>query len=176
MLSIQKQMKNEIKFKKSRIFLAAIFVTAMFATSISFLLTPEIYLRNVFSTVRKIQIIGTIIFIYSSALLYSLVRISTRKYAIRITDEFLIDNSKYESLGEIKWKDIFKIQRLKKNNIEVFLNPTVFKTKKSNLLKRFLRFMHNWNYKKSILISSAALDCSIEELFKIISTAYKNNK
>jgi len=131
------------------------------------------YLRNVFSKVERIQIFGIIGIIYFSTLLYSLIKVSKRKYAIRITDEFLVDHSKYESLGEIRWKDIIKIQRLKKNNIEIFLNVTVFKTKKSNLLKRFLRFMSNWNHKKSILISSAGLDCTTEELFRAISIAYK---
>lgn len=169
-------MSTEIKFKKSRILLAVFIFALILAASISFLLTPETYLRKVFSTVDKIQIIGTLIFVYYSVLLLSLVKISTKKYAIRITDEFLIDNSRYEALGKIKWKDISKIQRLAKRNIEVFLNPTVFKSEKSNLLKRFLRFMHNWNHQKSILISSTLLDCSIEELFEIISVAHENNK
>ncbi|WAC02902.1 hypothetical protein N7U66_04985 [Lacinutrix neustonica] len=120
-----------------------------------------------------IQIIGIIGIAYFSTLLYSFLRILPRKYAILISDDFLIDNSKYESLGKIRWCDISEIQRFKKNNIELTLNKTVFKTKKRNLLKRFLTFMHNWNYKKNILISSALIDCNLEELFETISVAYE---
>lgn len=169
-------MSTEIKFRKGRIFLGIIIFVILFALSISFLLNAENYLEHFFSNVAPLQTIGGILFIYSSTVLYSLVKIFSRKDAIRITEEYLVDNSKYESLGKIKWRDISKIQRIQKRNIEVFLNPTAYKAEKSNRLKRFLRFMHHWNYSKSMLISSALLDCSREELFEAISEAYEKNK
>ena len=168
-------MNKEIKFKTRKVFIGIVFCAILLVFSISFLLKPEIYIRNVFATTLRIQIIGVIGVLYFLPLIYSLVRIFPRKYAIRITDEFLIDKSKYESLGKIKWSEISKVQRFKKRNIQVFLK-TDLTTNKSNLLKRHLRFMHNWNNKKSILISSALLDCSIDELFETISASHKNNK
>lgn len=125
-------------------------------------------------TEGSIKIIGIIGIIFASSELYSFIRLLPRKYAIIITEKCLIDNSKYESLGKIEWKDISKIQRFKKNNIEFFLNKDILKNE--NLLKRFLTFMHNWNYKKSILISSALIDCSTEDLFVTISEAYEKNR
>ncbi|MFK8104054.1 MAG: STM3941 family protein [Saprospiraceae bacterium] len=169
-------MHKEFKFRRGRILLGLTFFVLQLLLYISFLLNPEIYIRNVFIAERGIQIIGIIGFIYSSAVVFSFVSILPRKRALRITDEFLVDHSKYESLGKISWKDIISVQRLKKNNVEVSLHPVVFKSKKSNLVKRFLRFMHNWNPKKSILISSALLDVSIEELFETILLTYEKNK
>lgn len=163
-------MNKEIKFKKNRIFLGILLFSLMFSVSIYFLINPEIFLRNVFMRVEHIQTIGIV---YFSVLLYSFLKILPRKYAIQITDDFLIDNSKYESLGKIKWKDISEIQKLKKRNIELILIKDM---PKINLLKKFLSIMHNWNYKKSILISSALIDCSIDDLFETISVNHKNNK
>jgi len=169
-------MDKEIKFKKNRILSGLLFFGLMLFTSISFLVNPEIFLRNVFMKVEYIQILGIIGIVYYSILIFSFSKIIRTKNAILITKGFLVDNSKYESLGKIKWKDIHKIQRINKRCIELSLNKTILKTKKRNLLKIFLIFMHNGNYKKSIIISSALLDCSTEELFEAISLAYGKNK
>jgi len=169
-------MNKEIKFKKNRILLGILFFSLMLFASICFLINPELFLRNVFMKVRHVQLIGVIGIIFFSSLLFSFFKIIRRKYAIQITDDFLIDNSKYESFGKIKWSDITKIQRLKKTSIEIFIKRDLYKTKKINLLKKFLRFMSNWNYKKSIIISSALTDSSIEVLFEEITNAYRTNK
>ena len=93
-----------------------------------------------------------------------------------VNKAFIIDNSRYESLGKIEWQNISKIERIKKKSIEIFVNESVFKNRKLNLIKKFLMFMGNWNYKKSIIISSALLDCSIEELYENITKSYKSYK
>lgn len=169
-------MNKAIKFKKNRVLLGILFFSLMFFASISFLVNPEIFLRNVFMKVKHIQLLGIIGIIYFSALLFSFFNIIRRKYAIEITDEYLIDNSKYESLGQIKWSDITQIQRLKKRSIEVFVAKDLYKTKKRNLLKRFLEIMNNWNHKKSIIISSALTDRNVEDIFKQITIAHRANK
>tara|TARA_B110000261_G_scaffold150277_1_gene177635 strand:- start:57 stop:566 length:510 start_codon:yes stop_codon:yes gene_type:complete len=169
-------MNKDIKFKNNRILLGMLFFTLMLIASIYFLINPEIFLRNVFMKVEHVQLIGIIGIVYFSALLFSFFKIIQRKYAIQITDDFLIDNSKYESLGKIKWTDITKIQRLKKSSIEVFKKKDIYKTKKRNLLKRFLTIMSNWNYKKSIIISSALTDRNIENLFEDIRSTYIANQ
>ncbi|WCO03577.1 STM3941 family protein [Psychroserpens ponticola] len=169
-------MNKEIKFKKNRILLGILFFSLMLFASIWFLANPELFLRNVFMKEKHIQTIGIIGVIYFSALLFSFFKILRKKYAIQITDDFLIDNSKYESLGKVKWRDITKIQRLKKRSIEVFVKRDIHKTRKRNLLSKFLAIMNNRNYKESIIISSALTDISIEDLFEGITSTYKTNK
>ncbi|GER59129.1 hypothetical protein ULMA_12370 [Patiriisocius marinus] len=125
---------------------------------------------------EHILIIGTIGFVYFPLLIFSFLKIIKRKYAILITDEFLIDNSKFESIGSIEWKSISNIKRLKKKSIELDIIKSVLQKRKMNLLEKFFAFMHNWNYKESIIISSALIDCSIEELYETISETWENNK
>ena len=170
-------MIKEFKFKKSRIFTAIILFLLLTAIiTISFLIFPEGLAKHCYTKTEYIQLIGLFPFVFSSTMTYSLVKVYFRTKAIVITDEYLIDYSKYESIGKIKWRDITKIQRLKKKSIEVFLKRDLYKTKKRNLLKRFLTFMNNWNHKKSIIISSALTDGSIEDLFKEITSAYRTYK
>ena len=45
-----------------------------------------------------------------------------------------------------------------------------------NILENFLVLMHNWNYKRSIIISNALLDCSIEQLYEEIILAHEKHK
>ena len=169
-------MNKGVKFKKNRILLGILFFSLMLYASICFLINPELFLRNVFSKVEHVQITGIIGIIFFLSLLFSHLKIIRRKYAIQITDDFLIDNSKYESFGKIKWSDITKIQRLKKRSIEIFVKKDLYKAKKRNLLKRFLEFMSNWNYEKSIIISSALTEENTENLFEEITNAYRMNK
>ncbi len=169
-------MNLEIKFRKERIRLGIMFSLIMLTFSIFFILKPEIFIRNVFMKMLHIQILGIIGIVWFSSLFFSTLKLYSRKYALCIAEEFIIDNSRYESLGKIELQDILKIERIKKKSIEIFVNDSVFKNRKLNILKHFLLFMGNWNYKKSIIISSALLDCSIEELYENITKTYKDFK
>ncbi|MDK2772970.1 MAG: hypothetical protein KYX68_12200 [Flavobacterium sp.] len=169
-------MDLEIKFRKKRITFGIIFFLIMFTFSIFFILKPEIFIRNVFMKKFHIQTLGIIGIVYFSALFISFLKLYSRKYAIRITEEFIIDNTRYESLGKIEWQNISKIKRIKKSSIEIFVNESIFKNKKLNILKNFLLFMGNWNYRKSIIISSALTNSDIEELFKNITKAFEAYK
>lgn len=162
----------EIKFNRSRIILGVLFSLIMLFFSICFIIYPEVFIRNIFMKIYHIQILGMIGILYFSVIFYSTFRLYNRKFAIQITKDFLIDNSRYESLGEIKWSNISKIKRIKKYSIEIFLNESVFHDKKFNVLEKFLLFMGNWNYKKSIIISSALTDSNIDELFENITSAF----
>ncbi len=169
-------MRKEFKFKKGRLAFGVLFFSTMLIASIYFLIVPEKFIRNVFMTTEHIQILGILGILNFSTLLYSFLVILPRKYAIIISDDFLIDNSRYESLGKIKWTDISKIEIVKKTNIEISLKVDLYSIEKRNLLKRFLTFMNNWNNKKRILISSALTDSSIDALFEEITNAYRTNK
>ena len=169
-------MNLEIKFRKERITLGIIISLLLLTFSVYFILKPEIFIRNVFMKILHIQILGIIGIVLFSALFFSILKLYSKKYALCITEEFIFDNSRYESLGKIEWQNISKIERIKKKSIEIFVNESVFQNKKLNLIKKFLMFMGNWNYKKSIIISSTFLDCSIEELYENITKTYQSYK
>ena len=169
-------MIKEFKFNKKRVLLGILIMLVLLLISFFFLLKPEPFIRNVFMKAEHIQILGVIGIVFFLSLFYSFLKLIPREYAIQITDEFLLDNSKYESYGKIEWKDISKIQRLKENSIELTISKAVLKNRKTNLLKKFLRFMQNWNCNNRIIISSALLDCSIEDLFETVTLSYENYK
>ena len=169
-------MIKDYNFNKKRILLGTFSFLFMLFLSIYLVLEPEKFIRNIFMKEEPIQILGIIGIIFFSTLFYSFIKLFSRKIALQITEEYLLDNSKYEALGQIEWKNITKVKRIKKYSIEFFVNESIFKDKNISLLKKALLFMQNWNYKKSIIISSALLDCSIEELFDNITLAYKNYK
>ena len=169
-------MIKKIKFRKVKILLGAFISLLLFLSSFYFLLKPEFFIRNVFTKVIIIQILGVIGMIYFLALFYSILNLFSRKYAIIITDEFLIDNSKYESFGKVDWNTILRIEKFKKKSIQIFVDENVIKNQKMNILENFLVLMHNWNYKRSIIISNALLDCSIEQLYEEIILAHEKHK
>ena len=169
-------MIKEIKFKKARLLFGTFFCLIMLSILITFLLKPNIFIRNVFMKSEHIQIIGIIGSIYFLTLIFSILKLFPREYAIQITKEFLIDNSKYESLGKIEWGNVSKIKKVKRKSIELFVNKSVLQSRKTNLVKKILVFMNNWNYKKSIIISSALMNCSLEELYDEINLAHQNHK
>lgn len=169
-------MNQEIKFKKWRILLGVAVLLFLLTVSISFILAPENFLRNKYSSTVYIQIIGVFMAVFSVSQIVSYVLILNRTNAIIITDKCLIDRSKYESLGEINWSDISKISRLKKNTIQVHLSEAYLKRNSMNPYKVFLRMMTNWNYKGSIIISSTFLHIGIDELYMVISNTHKKKK
>ncbi len=169
-------MCKEIKFKKSRIVFGLLFSVLMLSFSIWFIVDPEIFIRNFLMEMWHIQLIGIIGVIFFTTLLYSFIKIYNRKWALRITNDYFIDNTKYEAIGKTLWENVEKIQRKKKYTLEIFLKENITSYTNQNLVQKFLLFMQNWNYNKSILISSALLECDIEELEEMMSVAYENYK
>ena len=166
----------KIGFKKTKILLGLTIVVVMLLVSILFIYEPERYLRNVFSTREYIRNIGIVGVIFYSTVLYSNFSNFGKKHAIIISDEFLIDNSTYGSIGKIYWTDIVEISKLKKMSVELYLKPSVLESINDSLTKKFMRFMTNWRYKKSIIISTALLDCNRDELYEQIINTHKRNK
>ena len=167
-------MNKIIKFKKRKVLLGIVLFALYFAIALYFILSPDGMMEHIHSENKKlVQIPFLIVSIFPFLMLHSFLRILFRTKAIIITKEYLIDNSKYESIGKIKWEDISKIKRVKKRNIQIFLNPRKIKT---NSLKTFTRFLTNWEYRDSILITDALLDCTIYELYILLKKSKNNNE
>lgn len=170
------KMENKINFDKERIIYAILVAILFISLSIWLILNPKIFIRNFLMKEWHIILLGAITMISFLALIYSLLNILPRTSALIITEEYLIDNSRYEAIGKIRWDEISKIKRIKKYSIQIFLKKGIIERVNSNLLKKFLRWGHNWDYKNSIIISSVALECDIDYLEKKIMQAYKKNK
>lgn len=100
--------------------------------------------------------------------------------AVIITDEYLIDNTKYHSFGKIPWDKITSVSVIKHNNgkesIELFLSIEFSEELKLDILKKILLWFDNYGDKSKIVLRSTFLNINMEELKKnIISTFKKNN-
>lgn len=94
-------MKQEFEFKKGRKLLAILVFILFIIASLWLLLEPEIFIRNHFMKEIHIQILGVLWLLGSFFALCSFIMILPSKRAIVVTKDYLIDNSRYESLGKI---------------------------------------------------------------------------
>ena len=170
-------MEERINFNKKRIILGILFGLVFLRLSVWFILEPERFMRNFMSSETKNVVFGIVASIFFLAGLFSIVMLLPRKCALIIGEEYIIDRSRYEAIGKIRWDEISKIQRLKKKSIQFFFKDGKrIQSPNDNLLKRFLRWSHNWEYKKSIIISSAFLECDIDTLEMKIKKAYRRSR
>lgn len=95
--------------------------------------------------------------------------------AIIITEEYLIDNSKYYSFGKIPWNKITSINVIKHSNnretIELVLSSDFSNQIKLDILKKILLWLDNYGDKSKIVLRNTFIDSEMEEFKnKIIIT------
>jgi len=167
---------NKFYFNKKRIVFGLVFFATFNIISIWFIKEPEIFIRNFIMREWHIRILGILIFMYSVAMLWSfLILFFRKKEALVISEGFLIDNSKFESVGVINFSEIVRINRKGKNSLEIVLKEPVFKSKRLNLLQKIIHMANNWNYRSTIVVSGSLLNCDIVTLEKAILIAMKRH-
>jgi hypothetical protein len=172
-------MNKKVFFNRKKVLLALLFFIVYNAISIWLIYYPERFVRNFVIKKEYVQFFGVLSFIFSLTMAYTFVVLVFRRgEALEISDDYLIDNSRFESVGKVYFTEISKVKRKDKNIIEIILKEPVFKSKKLNYIQKIVCILTNWNYKYSIIISSALLDCDIEGLEKDILVAmnWKNKK
>lgn len=153
----------------NRVRYGILFFIVFFFFGIWFLLTPDIFIRNFVMKKIHIQILGVVVLLFSLINIYSFTWIFlSKKPALIIRKDCLIDRIKYESIGEICFRDITGVKKNNKNTIKVVMNKPVYKSRRLDVLQKILLISNNWNYNDSIIISSALLECDIETLEKSI--------
>jgi hypothetical protein len=168
-------MNKEIDIKRIRVIYGIAISLTMLLISIWFILSPDIFIRNQWMKAAHIQTFGVIASVYFTFLLYSFIQIYSRRVGIIISSEYLMDLTRYESLGKIKWSEITSIQKFKKSSIEIIFKEPILKNKKLSMFKKILLYMNNYNPNLRIFISSALIDCSTEELFKYTNDALEKS-
>ena len=168
-------MKKIIKFKKYNVIRAILIFLFILMGGIWFVKDPDIFIRNRWMTAIHVQILGVLNIVLCGLVLCSLIAISTRKVALIITSEYLIDNSRFESLGKIYWNEITGIEKTKKYSLKISIKDSQSKNKKNNLLKRIVFNIQNSTNRGSIIISSGLLDCDREEIYETMSIAHENS-
>ena len=162
-------------FDKKRIALIIIVnILFMNMTSIWFIREPEIFIRNFLMKKEHIQIFGYIVLISSLFITFAyIVLLFRNREALIISDNYLIDNSKFESIGKIDFNEITSIKKFKKHNVEIGLKHSVLKSKKLNFLQKIVFLLNNWySQRYSIRITCAhILNCDRDKLYELLKKA-----
>lgn len=152
------------------------FIIAVFF-SVWMINKPENFVRNFLLIKEHVQVIGFFLFIYGTLMLYSFIQLFFFKSeAFSISEDCLVDNSRYESLGVIHFKEIEKVERIKKHSLKLVLKSSINETRKIHFFKKVVFIANNWSFGNSVIVSSALLDCDIDHLEKVIITALKKYK
>ncbi|WP_298892417.1 STM3941 family protein [uncultured Psychroserpens sp.] len=158
------------RYNKKRIGFGLVFFILFNIIGIWFIVEPEIFIRNFLMKEEHIKLIGILLFFYSLFMLCSFILLLNKKEAFIISDNYLIDNSRYESIGKIYFNEIHDVKRVKKYSLKIVLKESIFKIKKLNILQKILLMVNNWNSKNSIIVSSALMNCEIDVLEASISS------
>jgi hypothetical protein len=170
-----KNMKT-IKINNLKLIYLLIIYSIFFKLSLAFILCPDMFVSVLFRNKYILFLIGIIslpiMFLYSIS--YLLMYLD-KKSGMIVTDEYIIDNSQYESLGKIMWKDVKGITKDNKNLVLIMKNkPEYIKKLNLNVFKKTLIFFKNWSYKTTIILNNSTLDCKQEEFEKIIYSAWED--
>jgi hypothetical protein len=153
------------EYNKKRIWFGLMFFVLFNVIGIWLIVEPEIFIRNFLMKEEHIKLIGVLLSLYSLFMLCSFILLLfNKKEAFVVSDNYLIDNSRYESIGKIYFNEIHKIKRIKKNSLKIVLKESVFKIRKLNILQKILLMINNWNCKNNIIVSSALMNCEIDTL------------
>ena len=166
-------MLKVIYFNKKTLLFRYFALSLIVLLSIYIFINPEVLTNEKYNFPLLNRIIFSFMAFYSLALLYSNFKIFKRKFALKIDEEYLCENSSYDSIGIIKWEDIYEVKIINKRNIEIILNKDIIKYSNRNIFIKFLLYMKNWNYKKSIIISTANLNCERDEIYNSLIKAIK---
>lgn len=170
-------MTKGFELNKRRIGLGILFFVILCMASLWIMTKPELVIEDSWVSKVFIKSIGLIGFVYGLLMFYSLlILIFTKKKGIIISSQYLIDYSRYESIGKIEFKEILAVNRIQKYTLEIVLKEPVFQSRQLKGLQKILLFANNWNYKKSIVISTALLYCDRNELEEFIIKGIENSK
>lgn len=160
-------------YDRKRIVLAVITNMIFIVVSIWLICEPENFSTSILMKIWC-QFLGCIFCVFSTLTLFSFIALLFKKTdAFVITDTYLVDNSRLESLGKIYFKEIQKIKTFKKHSLEITMKEPVFKSMKLNVLQKALLIANNWKPKSTIIISSFTLNCDRDTLRNAILAARK---
>lgn len=162
-----------LKLNKRKLIVNLLLLSAGVLITVIMISQPEKFVSTLFRNQKLILIFGILGLIYFSLILISrFILLIKGKEAIRVSDEFFIDNSSYESIGEISWKNISEIEMKKTfmgtKYIVIHTKSDFLKYKfeNLNLFKKALIIMKNWDYKSTVIINSNFVGADFTELHK----------
>lgn len=169
-----------IKLSKNKLIILLLASIGFVVISLLFILYPKNFISFIFFSERIIKNIGYVglpFFGLVSILLFK--KLFDNKPGLIINAKGITDNTNSSSIGLIKWSDITKISQKKVVSTKFLLveirNPEDY-IKKANRLKKLTLKQNLSTYGTPITLTSVGLQCSFEELERLILESYSQSK
>ena len=189
-------MKKICNYNRKKILLFILFLALFLFLSIKLLIDDDDFALNFLIKGRVVRFMGFIgAFTIGIAIIWPIVLLMRKNPALIITDDYLIENIRYKSLGKIYYSEISGIKIFYRYAIDQGLFSRVFiERKKIKYLKITLKnpietrlnfidkfylkfFQMEDEFENNIYINSGLLkDCDLDELKKIISSNIKKGR
>lgn len=168
--------KTEIKTSKGKLVKLAI-VSAIFMGAGAWLLVKQPTTgKGLFDNPALVKLVGVAaILFFGLALLVSAFKLANRRPALVIDHTGITDQSSAVAAGHIPWRDVVEIRRIKVLRewmlLIIVTNPEDYIRQQLNLFKRKTLQLNYRQYGSPLSISTHTLDCSSEELRRMLDQA-----
>lgn len=179
-------MVNDIhifKVNKKRLFINLLLLIIGWVLAFFLIINPDAFISTIFKNETIIIISGIVGFLYFTCILISrFIFLFKTQIAIQVQNDFFIDHSSYESIGKINWNNVENISlaetKLGKKYIKIHINKNFLNQKfqNSNILKKALIILKNWEFRSEILIFPHFIEIDIDELYDILTQGLNSFK
>jgi hypothetical protein len=167
----------KIKGSWTKFLLAILGSLGFTMAGISLIITPETFVSSIIKGTFFIQIVGIAAVLFFGFALILLIKafFTGGKFNLIITENGIIDNSTYSSVGMIKWEDIILIKSTKVKTTKFLLIYVKNSEKYINSKQRIKKMMLKGNFNlfgTPITITSNSLNCNFSKLEEVITKSY----
>lgn len=171
----------KIKLSKKKMYKTMVVLIIFLLISVLFVFYPNTFNSVIFRSKYLIFLIGISGIIFSILYLYPLIRkLFKLKIGLEINENGIINNTEYLNLGIIKWSDVNNI-RVKEFGKGRYLlldlkNEDDYLNRLNSIVFKFYAKFNKVQYGTIVHITHSTLECTFEELEKLIIECYDSSK
>ncbi|RBA27740.1 STM3941 family protein [Flavobacterium tibetense] len=171
----------EIKLDKKKILKSLFYINIFFLTCFLFVLTPQTFTSVICRNKHIIFTIGILGIILALIYLYPLFsKLFKNKAGLIINENGIFNNTEYLNLGFIKWSDVISVKTKTCGKGKYLLleleNEDEYMKRLDNCIFKFYAKFNKVQYGTIVHITHSTLDCSFEDLERLILSSYNQNK
>ncbi len=171
----------KVKLSKKKMYKTIVVLIIFLLICMLFVFYPNTFTSGIFRSKYLIFLIGISGIIFSILYLFPIIsKLFKLKIGLEINEIGIINNTEYLNIGLIKWSDVNSI-RVKEFGKGKYLlldlkNEEEYFNRLSSILFKFYAKFNKVQYGTIVHITHSALECTFEELEKLIIEGYNSSK
>lgn len=171
----------KVKLSKKKMYKTIVVLIIFLLICVLFVFYPNTFTSVIFRSECLIFLIGISGIIFSVLYLYPLIsKLFKLKIGLEINENGIINNTEYLNVGLIKWSDVNSI-RVKEFGKGRYLlldlkNEEEYFNRLNSILFKFYAKFNKVQYGTIVYITHSTLECTFEELEKMIIESYDSCK